>query len=336
MYTSIAILGATGVVGQKVIALLANNPRFNIIELVASDQRIGQAFGEACDWREPIMPLPEKISKIKLSSDQDLKADFIVSCLPSDIAEVLEPALAKQGKIVFSNASAFRMHENIPLLVPEINFDHLSLLRKQKTKGKIITNPNCSAVGVTIALAPLMRLGEIEHVSVVTLQSISGAGYPGVPSLDILGNTIPYISSEAEKITEETKRILGTAENYAEFSITTHVHRVPVMYGHTVTMHVMFKESVRSEQAIESYLAWNKKYSELFLIHNKSGRPQSTKDLAHNDMRAHIGHLRQGDKPNIIGLVCLTHNLVRGAAGAVVANIESYLNFREGIQHYGS
>ncbi|MDJ1305429.1 MAG: aspartate-semialdehyde dehydrogenase [Candidatus Midichloria sp.] len=335
MYTSVAILGATGVVGQKAIALLASNPRFNIIELVASDQRIGQTFGEVCDWREPIMSLPQDISKIKLSSAQDLKADFIVSCLPADVAEVVEPALAKQGKIVFSNASAFRMHKNVPLLVPEINFNHLSLLEKQETKGKIITNPNCSVVGVTLALAPLVNLGEIEHVSVVTLQSISGAGYPGVPSLDILGNTIPHISNEVEKITEETKRILGTAENYAGFSVTTHVHRVPVMYGHTVTLHVMFKESVRPEQAIEAYLAWNKKCSELFVIHNKNGRPQSTKDLSHNDMCAHIGHLRQGDKPNIIGLVCLTHNLVRGAAGAVIANMESYINFMKGI-HYGA
>jgi len=322
---SVAILGATGMVGQKAIALLSSNPHFDIIELVASDQRIGQSFQDICDWRELLIPLPKKIAALTMSTIYNLKADFIISCLPSDVAEVVEPILAEQGKVVFSNASPFRLHKNIPLLIPEVNLHHLQLIKKQETAGKIITNPNCSATGASLAIAPLMEVGEIDHISIVTLQSISGAGYPGIPSFDILGNTIPHINGESTKITEETKRILGDIENPAKFAITTQVHRVPVLYGHTITLHVTFKESIKINQALESYDAWNKKYPNLFLFHNENGRPQSSKDLTHDDMRAHIGHLCQGDKPNIINLVCLTHNLVRGAAGAVISNMEAYI-----------
>lgn len=327
MPISVAILGATGVVGQKLIALLQNNPHFEIIELVASDQRQGQIFGQVCDWREPLAPLPEKIAQIKLSSANSLKAEYVLSCLPSEVAIELEPILASSGKIVFSNASAFRMDDMVPLLVPEINADHLSLLTKQQTTGKIITNPNCSATGITLALAPLHKLlGGIEHVSIVTMQSVSGAGYPGVPSLDILGNTIPYIKDEAEKITEETKKILGSATTPASFPVTTHVHRVPVMFGHVATLHVTFKNYIKPEQVVACYNKWNEMHPGLFVMHNKPGRPQATKDLLHNDMRVHIGHLRIGDKPNVIGLIALSHNLVRGAAGAVIANMEQYLH----------
>ncbi len=332
MSISIAVLGATGTVGQKIIALLAQNPKFSIIELVASEQRVGQLFGDVCNWREPLIPLPNDIASMRLVDASNLKADFVASCLPSDIAETVEPMLARQGKIVFSNASAFRMNTHVPLLVPEINIEHLSLIEHQSTSGKIITNPNCSAVGVALSLAPLMALGEIEHVSIVTLQSVSGAGYPGVPSLDILSNTIPHIPGEADKITEETKRILGQITAPASFSVTTHVHRVPVLYGHTVTLHITFKNNVTIEDAIRVYSECNERYTGLYKLHDKDGRPQSTKDLAHDDMCVHIGQLRQEDSKNILGLTSLTHNLVRGAAGAVITNIESYLRF-QGANH---
>ena len=323
MSIHVAILGATGVVGQKAIALLSSNPNFEIIELVASNERIGKAYREVCDWREPL---------IRLSDFENLKAEFIISCLPAEIAEKIEPMLAVQGKIVFSNASRFRMEDNIPLLVPEINSQHLSLLKSQTTKGKIITNPNCSAVGISLALAPLMRIGEIDHVSSITMQSVSGAGYPGVSSLDILGNTIPHIEGEAEKITEETKKILGSTNKAASFAVTTHVHRVPVIYGHTATLHISFKQEVDLNLAIKSYKDWNLLgEEELFILHANLSRPQAIKDLLHDDMRVHISNIRIGDKKNILGLVVLSHNLVRGAAGAVIANMESYLSFQEGI-----
>jgi aspartate-semialdehyde dehydrogenase len=328
MSISVAVLGATGVVGQKAIALLSCNSNFDIVELVASDQRIGQTFTEACDWREALMPMPEAIGSMKLVSSENLKADFILSCLPSEIAKSLEPTLAQQGKMVFSNAPAFRMHANVPLLVPEINSSHLSLIESQPTTGKIITNPNCAAVGISLALAPLMQLEKIEHVSVVTLQSVSGAGYPGVASLDILGNTIPHISGEAHKISEETKRILGSPQASANFAVTTDVHRVPVVYGHVVTLHITFRDKVHPRQVTQAYQTSNKNAPGLFVLHDKDDRPQATKDLRLDDMRAHIGQVRQGDRANVIGLICLTHNLVRGAAGAVIANMESYMRFK--------
>ncbi len=330
MSIDVAILGATGVVGQKAIALLQNHPIFRVKELVASERRVGMCYRDGCDWRESGITLPEEIGSIKLKSADDLGSKFIISCLPTDIAQVDEPKLASQGRIVFSNASAFRMNENVPLLVPEINESHLKLLPRQNTIGKIITNPNCVAVGVVLALAPLMEIGEIEHVSVVSLQSASGAGYPGVPSLDLLGNTIPHIEGEAEKIAEETKKILGAVDRPAAFAVTANVHRVPVAFGHTVTLHITFANNVNREKAIACYNEWNKKHNQLFMLHEQAGRPQSIRDLTSNDMRVHIGHLKLGAKANMLTLVALSHNLVRGAAGAVIANMESYLRFPNG------
>ncbi|MDH4467295.1 MAG: aspartate-semialdehyde dehydrogenase [Bacteriovoracaceae bacterium] len=320
----VAILGATGVVGQKAIALLKSSPLFEVKELVASDRRTGQVYGEVVDWREGHCELPSEVAKITLKSFENLTSPFVVSCLPSDMAEIMEPKLAEQGKFIFSNASTFRMQSNVPLLVPEINASHLSLLKNQNTAGKIITNPNCSAVGVTLALAPLKEIGEIMHVSVVTMQSSSGAGYPGVPSLDLMNNTIPHIDSEFEKVTEETKKILGEAGKAATFAVSTHVHRVPVMFGHTATLHVTFKNRVTASEALMAYQKWNQKFPNLFVLHETKGRPQPMRDLKSDDMRAHIGHLRQGDLPNMLGLVVLTHNLVRGAAGAVIANMTAF------------
>ena len=325
MATNVAILGATGVVGQKAIALLQNSHNFVIKELVASNQRIGMKYSEVVDWREPLMLLPEQVGEIKLKSADQLESPFVISCLPQDIALIVEPMLASAGKVVFSNASAFRMHDNVPLLVPEINSAHLSLLDKQETSGKIITNPNCSAVGITLALAPLMSLGRIKHLSVVTLQSISGAGYPGISSMDILGNTIPHIEGEADKITQEVKKILGEPSEPAKFPVTTHVHRVPVLYGHTATLHVMFEQPVNITSATTAYEDWNNRFKELFILHAKPERPQAIKDLLHDDQRIHIGSLKIGDQNNILGLVVLSNNIVRGAAGAALLNMEAYI-----------
>ncbi len=330
MTIPVAILGATGVVGQKVIALLSQNQHFKITELVASNQRVGSTFGEVCEWREQLMPLSTDVASIKLIDINNVSTDLVISCLPPDIADKIEPCLAKQGRFVFSNASAFRMHSNVPLLIPEINLSHLSLMNAQHTTGKIITNPNCAATGIALGVAPLMKLGTIQHISAVTMQSISGAGYPGVPSLDILCNTIPHIPHEAKKINEEIKKILGSPDEPASFAVTTHVHRVPVTYGHTVTLHITFTHDIRPEWAQYVYSEWNSRYPDLFILYNKEGRPQCIKDLRHNDMRVHIGHICRGDMPNILGLVLLTHNLVRGAAGAVIANMEAFLNFQRG------
>ena len=325
MPIELAILGATGVVGQKALALLQRNPHFEVVELAASRARLGGRFGDLCVWREPLLTMPEKLAATRLCAAEDLQADFIISCLPTSAAGRVEPMLAAKGKKVFSNASTHRMCKGVPLLIPEINSNHLTLLAEQDTPGKIITNPNCAAVGVSLALAPLLPLGGMEHVSVVTLQSVSGAGYPGLPSLSILGNTIPHIEGEEEKIVQETKKILGNPKEPLPFALTVHAHRVPVLYGHMASLHITFSERVRPEDALACYSRWNEKHPALFVIHTQRDRPQSAQDLRHDEMSVHIGKLQQGDNPRVVGLVVLTHNLVRGAAGAAIANMQCYM-----------
>ena len=323
----IAVLGATGVVGQKVIALLSRDTDVRVAEVVASEDRVGRRFGDACLWREPLSALPEEVAHLRLSSVDSLEARYVISCLPSVAAVEIEPLLARRGKHVFSNAAAHRMQPQVPLLIPEINESHLSLIERQATQGKIITNPNCSTTGVALALAPLMPLAQLRHLSVVTLQSVSGAGYPGLSAYDMIDNTIPHIEEEAEKIREETKKILGTSTQAASFALTAHVHRVPVRFGHTMTLHLYFEEEVSLGAAEEAYKSWNAQHADLFVLHQDKYHPQAQLDLRHDDMRVHLGHLRKGDVSSLLGLVVMVHNLVRGAAGAAIANLKSYLRY---------
>ena len=322
----IAILGATGIVGQKVITLLQTKKNINIIELLASNKNINHTFGEVCNWREQSIKLPKNIANIKLASVNNIKSKFIISCLPSKPAQKIESILLKYNKIIFSNASSFRMNTNVPIIIPEINLKHLSLLKYQNFCGRIITNPNCSVSGIALTLAPLMKI-KIKHVSIVTLQSISGAGYSGISALDIINNTIPHIDNEEEKIIEETKKILGNVKTKAQFSITVSAHRVPVIYGHTITMHIHFADTIYLNKIIKYYTEWNKKYNDLFIFYNELNRPQAVKDLKNNNgMSIHIGKIQIGEKNNILKIIILVHNLIRGAAGAVIANLENYLN----------
>ena len=207
---SVAILGATGPVGQKAITLLENHPLFEVKELAASEGSVGHIYGERVQWKNE-MPLPDAIAKMKIKPLLDVESKWVISALPADIATTIEPALAERGHIVCSNASAFRMDPRVPLLIPEVNAPHLSLLANQPWKGRILTNPNCSTVFLAGPLGVLRSFGEFEHIHVVTLQALSGAGYPGVPSFDLLGNVIPHIGGEEDKIRLETKKILGTA-----------------------------------------------------------------------------------------------------------------------------
>ena len=327
----VAILGATGVVGQKVIALLQQRPHLRINEVVASSARAGQFFGEVCDWREGLCPLPSTVGSMILCTLDNVCSPLVLSCLPAQVAKEVEPLLAAQGKLVFSNASAFRMESDVPLLIPEINKNHLSCLKRQPYAGKMITNPNCSAVGVALALAPLLSLATVKHVSVVTLQSVSGAGYPGVASLDMLSNTIPHIPEECEKIAAEVKKILGGQDCPWSCPMTVSVHRVPVCVGHVATLHITFAHNVTPTQAKKAYQQWNEYYPNLFILHSLPGRPQSVRDLTPQDMRVHIGHLNSGGTSSILTLVVLTHNLVRGAAGALLANVDCYFADRSNL-----
>lgn len=321
---AVAILGATGPVGQKAIAMLTDHPRYQIAELIASDGRVGKEFGAVVDWREP-RPLPQSIASLRLKAMSDVQSRHVISALPAEVAIEAEPMLAAQGKFVFSNASAFRMQADVPLLIPEINPEHMQLADTQKTAGRIITNPNCSTVFLVGALRPLMDLGKIKHVSVVTMQSLSGAGYPGVPSFDLIGNLVPYIGGEEEKIEKETLRILGTPERAADFGVTVHVHRVPVHFGHTVALHVEFADAVSASAVRAAFTDWNQRFPGLFVLHDKVDRPQPLRDLEPYDMRFHVGRIKQGARANIVGMICLGHNLVRGAAGAAIANMDSFV-----------
>lgn len=326
MKTPIALLGATGPVGQKVISMLENHPRFAIAELAASDARIGKRYGEIVAWKNEF-PLPPAVAKLEMRPLLEVQSRFVISALPAEIAQEVEPALAARGHIVSSNASAFRMSKNVPLLIPEVNTAHLSLLKMQNTSGKIITNPNCSTVFLASALAPLQELGVIEHVSVVTMQALSGAGYPGVSAFDLLGNIIPHIGGEEAKIQEEAKKILGSAESPAAFGVTVHVHRVPVLHGHTVAAHVRFREPVSVTSATKAFANWQERFPDFFEIHTAQDRPQPLRDLHPHDMRVHVGRFKQGDDARTIGLIALGHNLVRGAAGAAIANLSSAIDF---------
>lgn len=283
----VAILGATGLVGQKAIELLKTHPDFYV--------------KEECS-RALLSPL-------------ECQSPFVISALPSTVAKTIEPLLAARGQMVFSNTSAHRMDENVPILIPEINLDHLSLLEKQKTPGKIITNSNCTTAFIALALAPLLALSPINHVSAITMQALSGAGYLGPSALSALGNIIPYIPDEETKILQETRKILSKPN----LNMLVHVHRVPVVDGHTIALHIHFDHAIELDQVIAQYS------KEPYVLYHQNDRPQPRLDITPTDMRAHIGRLKTSSDKHTLGLIVMGHNLVRGAAGAALKNMETIL-----------
>ncbi len=323
---SVAVLGATGPVGQKVISMLEQNGRFIVEEVTASDLNLGKLYGDTVKWKNEF-PLSERVAKLSLKAPLEIKSRLVISALPTEQALELEPVLASRGHLVFSNASAYRMNARVPLLIPEVNGSHLELLPRQETSGKIVANPNCSTVFLMGALAPLARIARIENASVVTLQALSGAGYPGVSSFDLIGNVIPHIGGEEAKIREEAKKILGTATAPADIKLTVHVHRVPVLHGHTVATHVRFERDVTIAEALESIRAYQEKHPGFLELHTAEDRPQPARDLHPHDNRVHLGRVKQDDDTRTIGLIAMGHNLVRGAAGAAIANMEHTLAF---------
>ncbi|MBF0297978.1 MAG: aspartate-semialdehyde dehydrogenase [Oligoflexia bacterium] len=335
MKIKVAILGGTGPVGQKAVALLQNHNIFELSEIATSSKNIDKNYGDIVNWKEQTT-LNDRIAKIKMCASEELKSPFILSALPAGVAKELEPLLANKGHHIFSNASAWRMHPDVPLMVPELNSDSIDLLKKQPSKGKIVTNPNCTTVFFNLAIAPLLELARVKSISLVTMQAISGAGNrPGVSALDISGNIIPYIEDEEDKIEKESKKILQKFASY-KYDISVNVHRVPVLHGHTMAIHIYFDDSfnnnknnnsnnkkpISAEDATNTYLEWNKKHHDLFVIHQKIDHPQPAFDLTNFDYRVHIGRIRQGENKNILSLVALGHNLVRGAAGAAIRNME--------------
>lgn len=319
----VAVLGATGVVGQKVIAMLQDNPKFKITQIAASERSKGKVFGEGIIWNEE-RPLDQSIANMTLIGLNEVTAPYAISALPSGVAREVEMNLATQGTHVFSNASAYRMNDNVPLMIPEINKTSISLLDNQPTPGKIVTNPNCSTVFLSLALAPLTELGTIKSISVATLQSVSGAG-AGLAAYQITGNTIPYISGEEEKIEAEVKKILGCGTQIEDFDVIVHVNRVPVVYGHTLNIHVTYEDNVNVADIEKVYQNWNTKYENLFTLYDSPWFPQPLKNITNYDMGVHIGRIKGSTNPRTIGLTAMGHNLVRGAAGAAITNMENVI-----------
>ena len=335
----VAILGATGTVGQKFIALLAEHPWFEIVQLAASAARDGKRFGDEVRWRE-LTPLPEHIAEMRLTTVAPMAGVRIAfSALDAPVAREVEPAFAHAGVVVVSNASAFRMADDVPLLIPEVNADHLALLARQRRErgwtGAIVVNPNCSTAALVTAIAPLHRAYGLRKAVVATLQAASGAGYPGVPALDLLGNVIPLIGGEEEKIEAELRKILGRVDGEriveAEIVTSAMVHRVPVVDGHMVSASLEFDTAPTPTEAIATLRAFRGTDPVPTLpsspalpveVDDRPDRPQSRLDLDRGrGMTVTVGRVRPCPLHHL-RLVALGHNLVRGAAGAAVQNAE--------------
>ena len=339
----VGILGATGTVGQRFVQLLENHPQFEVAALAASDRSQGKIYAEATNWKLAA-PMPENVKNIVVQAiAPPLDCDVIFSSLPSDAAREAELSFAQAGYPVISNSSAFRMERDVPLLIPEINSEHLDLIEIQKRnrgfdRGFIVTNPNCSAIVCAPPLYVLHKNFGVEAAIVTTLQAISGAGYPGVASLDIFDNIIPFIQSEEEKIEEETRKILGSFEKdsikNADFKISAQVHRVPVVDGHTAAVRVKLKQKADLEiikRALREFTALPQELN-LFsapnptiIVCEEKDRPQPRLDRdAGNGMATTVGRILP-DAVFDLKFVSLSHNTIRGAAGAAVLNAELLL-----------
>ena len=332
----VAILGATGTVGQKFITLLQEHPYFTIRELVASPRNEGKTYREACAWKQNTA-IPSEIASMKLKTTATpLTSTILFSGLDSSVAGEVESSYADQGHIIISNSKNHRMDPTVPLVIPEINPDHFALLADQRWKGAVITNSNCSTMFLAMALAPIEETFGITAVQVSTMQAISGSGYPGVPSYDIIGNVIPYISGEEEKMEEETQKILGTLVDNriqdAEFAVSAQCNRVPVVDGHTETISMGLREKATPEEVSRVMAAFRGMPQKLqlpsappqpLLLMEEADRPQPARDVwLENGMATLVGRIRTCPVLDI-RMVVLGHNTVRGAAGAAVLNAEA-------------
>ena len=334
----IGILGATGMVGQRYIQLLEDHPWFEVTWLAASDRSSGKPYGEAVKWRLDT-PLPDRIAKMPVSPAEPAGAPHVIfASVDAAIARELEPRFAEAGCAVLSNSSAFRMTPNVPLVIPEVNADHLHLIEEQpsrkKSGGYMVTNPNCSTIGLVMALRPLEEKFGIEQIFVSTMQAVSGAGYPGVASMDILDNVVPYIGSEEEKMEAETLKLLGKLEgNHVtplSAGITAHCNRVPVVDGHTECVSIKFRKAATHEAILAAWdeykplagrdLPFAPKQPVQFAP--QPDRPQPRLDRnRERGMAVTVGRLRPCSLLDW-KFVLLSHNTVRGAAGATILNAE--------------
>jgi aspartate-semialdehyde dehydrogenase len=334
----IGILGATGMVGQRFIQLLEQHPWFEVAWLAASDKSSGKRYGDAVKWKLDTA-LPVHIADMPVSPASPVGAPKVIfAALDSDIARELEPKFAAAGCAVISNSSAFRMQEDVPLVIPEVNASHLPLLENQSWRkqsgGYIVTNPNCSAIGLVLALKPLEERFGIESIFVSTMQAVSGAGYPGVASLDILGNVVPYIKSEEEKMQEETLKLLGSLKGSRvqalNARISAHCNRVPVEDGHIESVSIKLRTQATREQILAAWSEFKPLAgqdlptapAQPIEFVAADDRPQPRLDrMRGNGMAATVGRLRPCTLLDWKFTV-LSHNTIRGAAGAALLNAE--------------
>jgi len=344
----VGILGATGMVGQRFIQLLNNHPWFEIAWLAASDRSAGKTYAEACKWKLDT-PRPAHIAAMTVmpnvpeGTPEGQLPKIIFAALDADVARELEPKFAAAGCAVISNSSAFRMVEDVPLVVPEVNADHLGLIEYQSWRkdsgGYIVTNPNCSAIGLVLALKPLEERFGIESLFVSTMQAVSGAGYPGVPSWDILGNVVPFIKNEEEKLQEEVGKLLGRLVGDSRIAmldakVSAHCNRVAVEDGHTECVSIKLKTKASREEILAAWSEFQPLRKQFGTQRLPSApdqpvefdaapdRPQPRLDrMRGNGMAATVGRLREC---NLLDwkFVVLSHNTIRGAAGAAVLNAE--------------
>lgn len=335
----VTILGATGTVGQKFVRLLAAHPQFEIASVAASAQSAGKRYGDIVRWREST-PLPERVAAMTVTrAEPGIPGRIAFSAIEADIAGEVEQAFARAGVYVVTNTKTHRMDPDVPLLIPEVNPDHLGLLEGQQRKhgwtGGIVANPNCSTAGLVLGIAPLHRAFGIEKCFVATMQAVSGAGYPGVASLDALGNVIPFIGGEEEKMEQETRKIFGAMSpggvREAAIGVSAHTNRVPVIDGHLEVVSLGFGRRVSPEEAIAAIQAYRAP-AEVAALHStpalpveydaRPDRPQSRLDIERgNGMTVTVGRVRPCPLLDL-RLVLLSHNTIRGAAGAAVQNAE--------------
>ncbi|OQY36658.1 MAG: aspartate-semialdehyde dehydrogenase [Spirochaetaceae bacterium 4572_7] len=335
----VAILGATGTVGQKFIYLLENHPMFEIKELIASPRSARKKYIDACNWKQN-RPIPSNIANIVVkTTEAELESKILFSGMDASVAGEAEVAYANKGHVIISNSKNHRMDKDVPIIIPEVNPEHFEITKLQPYKGAIITNSNCSSMFIAMVLAPLYKNLGIEWVQVSTMQAISGAGYPGVSAIDILGNIIPFIGGEEDKVETESQKILGSIDGSiikdANFIISAHCNRVPVFDGHTENLTIKFKTKTTVDE-VKSILREFKGIPQEkdlpfapknpIVVFDADDRPQPALDAFFDKgMVTSVGRIRE-DKIGDIKMTIMGHNTIRGAAGAAILNAETYVS----------
>ena len=335
----VAVLAATGAVGQRFIQLLENHPWFDVVAVTGSARSIGQKYGDVCRWLLPT-DIPENVRNLIVlpSTPEDVQTPLVFSALPKNEAKTIEPLFAKAGAAVCTNAGAFREDPYTPILLPEVNPEHTALIHAQREKngwdGFIVTNPNCTSTGITIALKALQNSFGVKRVFATSMQAISGAGYPGVPSLNILGNIVPYIAGEEEKASWEPRKMLGTVNkgklDLAEIGFSFHANRVPVIDGHTVVLTVELADSPTDFGLVARTLSGYQAPAvsrqlpsapqPVIRVRAEADRPQPRLDITEG-MTTVVGRVRP-DNLFDLRMVVVSHNTIRGAAGGSIYNAE--------------